>query len=139
MSSFRYNELLRKTLKTVLCFFLISKSMITTFQMRQHLLDPYWKVIESVIDDFEILPIIAWYCFRLPQQCNMKSTWVVNFVINMVVNMVTTWSSTIPDICQFWYTTALFRSVKSTQRSAQICDKIAQTGQNRPKIRILYA
>ena len=45
----------------------------------------------------------------------------------------------IPDICQFWYSSALFRPVKSTTRSALICDKIALTGQNRPIFRVLYA
>ena len=41
----------------------------------------------------------------------------------------------IPDIFQFWYTATRFEPVKR----AQICDKIAKMGQNRPKVRILFA
>ena len=39
----------------------------------------------------------------------------------------------IPDICQFWYATALSRLVKSMPKSASICDKIAKMGKNVPK------
>ena len=38
-----------------------------------------------------------------------------------------------PDIWQLWYTTALFRPVKSTPKSALIHDEIAKTGHNMPK------
>ena len=36
----------------------------------------------------------------------------------------------IPDIFQFWGTTALFRPVKGAPKSASICNKKAKTGQN---------
>ena len=45
----------------------------------------------------------------------------------------------IPDICQFWYTTALYMPVKSTPKSAYVRNKIAKTGCNRQKCRVLYA
>ena len=38
----------------------------------------------------------------------------------------------IPDICQFWGTTALFRHVKRAPKSAYVRDKIAQNVQNGP-------
>ena len=41
-----------------------------------------------------------------------------------------------PHICHFEYATALYRPVKSTPKSAQICDK---TGKNRPKFCFLSA
>ena len=36
----------------------------------------------------------------------------------------------IPDICQFWYATALSRLVKSTQKITSTCDKIAIMGKH---------
>ena len=44
-------------------------------------------------------------------------------------------SSTTPDICQFWYATALFRIIKVHQ----ICDEIANICQNWPTFCVLYA
>ena len=47
-----------------------------------------------------------------------------------------------PDICHFWYATALLRSVKSTQNVRNFgtkYPKLVKTGQNRPQFLVLYA
>ena len=45
----------------------------------------------------------------------------------------------VSDICPLWYTATLFRSVKSTLKSALIRNKIALIGQIGPKFCIFYA
>ena len=45
----------------------------------------------------------------------------------------------IPDICQFWYTIALFRPVKVHPKVCEFITKLTKIGHNRPKLRVLNA
>ena len=71
-------------------------------------------------------------------QQQTASLWIPTFLSDIISRQ--TWNLTnllhVPDICQLWYTTALFRPVKEHQQMRKF---VKQKRQNWPKFRVLYA